>query len=654
MDNNGLNPNIAPPGEGIADMHSILRLQDSCMGRGFFKTGNCGGYGDPCTDCSGVRDLDWAKHASNQPANFANWIFGGPGGGCPTTTGGTGPCGLSTHCEGHLTAQAVWDLYARDLPAPPFSLDNNTSLELSTRLVYAGSQLVANWYQCFTATQSGDGCAGTNGYMQFLAVDDDNGDLLDGTPHMTAIHAAFNRHGVACNDIPPVNSGCTPLPAPVVTGVPGDQATTLTWSAVPGATAYRVYRTEGVRGCDFGKVFLAELPPSNLSYQDVDLQNGFTYYYTVQAVGAGESCGGSMSSCTAVAPVAGPNVRPIPTPGVQITSGDGDIFLDNCETGRVSFTVENNGITPLTNVRVVAVTSTTHPATLPASTLPVPVAASLAPCATSGTVTVDFTPLGLQFDDTFRVQVHVTSDELTPQTRSASFSVKNTQSNVQATATRTWSFDSDLEGWITAKGTFEREETAPGSGDFYVASSSCLDEQCDVIRSPLVVLGNTSSLSLNQRYDTETPIPTPYDRANVGVYEEETGVRTTVSPNGGDPYDLAAGAANGTCGTTLQPGWSADTEPGADCTADLGFQPSSWTPAALNPASQFTNRKVRLAVHYGTDAGANGWGFHFDDVTLTNFGLQVADTAICTVAQPAQQRPTRAPFRKASATRRAR
>ena len=34
--------------------------------------------------------------------------------------------------------------------------------------------------------------------MQWLAADDDNGNLTTGTPHMTALFAAFNRHGIAC------------------------------------------------------------------------------------------------------------------------------------------------------------------------------------------------------------------------------------------------------------------------------------------------------------------------------------------------------------------------------------------------------------------------------------------------------------------------
>lgn len=34
--------------------------------------------------------------------------------------------------------------------------------------------------------------------MNYLAADDD-GDLNDGPPHMTAIFATFDRHEIACN-----------------------------------------------------------------------------------------------------------------------------------------------------------------------------------------------------------------------------------------------------------------------------------------------------------------------------------------------------------------------------------------------------------------------------------------------------------------------
>ncbi len=36
-------------GEAYADITAALLLHDSCMGAGFFQSGNCGAYGDPCT-----------------------------------------------------------------------------------------------------------------------------------------------------------------------------------------------------------------------------------------------------------------------------------------------------------------------------------------------------------------------------------------------------------------------------------------------------------------------------------------------------------------------------------------------------------------------------------------------------------------------------
>ena len=43
-----------PSGEGIADVYSALRLNDSCLGRGFYEKGVCSGNGNPCLSCSGM------------------------------------------------------------------------------------------------------------------------------------------------------------------------------------------------------------------------------------------------------------------------------------------------------------------------------------------------------------------------------------------------------------------------------------------------------------------------------------------------------------------------------------------------------------------------------------------------------------------------
>ena len=134
------------------------------------------------------REIDWALHTQNTPLTITLLQAQ-----CPA--GGGGPCGREEHCEGQITSQAVWDFWNRDLTAAPFNYTLDRSREIATLLSFRGSGSVTSWYSC---SQGSGGCAATTGYMGYLAADDDNGNLNDGTPHMTALHTAFNRHGIAC------------------------------------------------------------------------------------------------------------------------------------------------------------------------------------------------------------------------------------------------------------------------------------------------------------------------------------------------------------------------------------------------------------------------------------------------------------------------
>ena len=281
MDDNDANPNISSPGEGIADIYAALRLNDSCIGRNFLVGTPCSGYGDPCIECDGVRDIDWANRQSGEPHDL-DWI--------------NANCGGTSHCEGAVYAEAVWDLYTRDLAAAPFDLNSDTAREIVMRLTFLGAGMVGSWYG------ASDGCNADGGYLNYLAVDDDNGNINDGTPHMTAIFDAYDRHGIACATPTPQNAGCsgTPDVAPVVTGTPLDQGVELTWTPVTGASAYRVYRTDGVFACDFGKTVATET--TGTSFNDSNLLNGRNYSYNVAAIGPADSCIGPTSACTTVRP----------------------------------------------------------------------------------------------------------------------------------------------------------------------------------------------------------------------------------------------------------------------------------------------------------------------------------------------------------------
>ncbi len=314
IDDNDAGGVLSNSSEGYADIAAIYRLQASCVGHGFFDTsvaGSCGvtldgtgrnanesQTGTHCnTDCSGVRDSDWAKHADNTPDTALGFV-------CTHCGASSGPCGRQVHCAAAPARQAAWDLVTRDLTAAPFSLDSQTAFLIGNKVFYQGSGNIGLWHAC-TCGGSSDGCASANGYVQWLTADDDNGNLTDGTPHMTAIFNAFNRHGIACATPTPVNSGCAggPATAPSLTTTPGDNSASLSWGAVSGASRYWVMRTEGHAGCDFGKAKIAEV--TTTSFTDTQVANGRAYSYNVVAQGASSACYSRVSNCTTVTPTAG-------------------------------------------------------------------------------------------------------------------------------------------------------------------------------------------------------------------------------------------------------------------------------------------------------------------------------------------------------------
>jgi hypothetical protein len=313
LDDNDAAGALSNSSEAYADIAAIYRLQTSCVGHGFFdnsSSGSCGltvdGTGRNANenqvggthcdvDCSGVRDADYLKHVgqvADTPLNFV----------CTQCNTGPGPCGRQVHCAAAPSRQAAWDLAARDLQAAPFSFDSQTAFIVANKLFYNGSGNIGSWHAC-TCGASSNGCGATNGYMQWLAADDDNGNLNDGTPHMTAIFNAFNRHGIACATPTPSNGGCSggPSAAPSgLTATPGNYQVGLSWGAASGATRYWVFRTEGHAGCNFGKTRIAEV--TGTSYTDTQVANGRMYHYNVVAAGASSACFSRASSCVSATP----------------------------------------------------------------------------------------------------------------------------------------------------------------------------------------------------------------------------------------------------------------------------------------------------------------------------------------------------------------
>jgi len=310
LDDNDINGTIATPsGEGIADIYSALRLNDSCIGR-HFTSSVCSGNGDPCLTCTGVRDIDYLKRQSGNPHTY---------------TWSNANCAGSVHCIGAVYSEAVWSLWKRKLQTAPFNMDNNTAMEVVTRLTYIGAGNTGTW---FSGSAPNGGCAGGSGYLNYLAADDDNGNLNDGTPHMTAIYAAFNDQQIACGTPTVQNSGCAGMPttAPNVTATAGANSVSLSWGAVSGASKYQIFRSEGIFACDFGKVKLGET--TGTSYTSSNLQNGRNYSYVVVPVGSSNACMGPASACDTAVPTGGGggNTAPsvtitAPSSGSSYTSG---------------------------------------------------------------------------------------------------------------------------------------------------------------------------------------------------------------------------------------------------------------------------------------------------------------------------------------------
>jgi hypothetical protein len=289
--------------ESYADVTAALVTHDSCGGTGFFS-GNCGGYGDACTACSGVRDIDWARHTSGAPhtvANFTQTL-------CPV---GGGPCGREAHCESYLPSEAMWDFAARDLPAAGAGgIGGNAAWAVVERLWYRSRATAGSAFTCNTApaTWTSDGCAAGTLWRVLRAADDDDGNLANGTPHSCALYAALARHGIACPGDPAATTcfaACTPPAVPTLTLTPGPRQMRLDWTDVSGSgtgVVYDVYRNEA--SCNSGFTRIATVPLGT-AYLDSAVTDGLSYNYQVIARPSGnEACSAAPSICRSAAPVA--------------------------------------------------------------------------------------------------------------------------------------------------------------------------------------------------------------------------------------------------------------------------------------------------------------------------------------------------------------
>ncbi len=286
------------PVETRADWTATLQTHDSCIGRGFYLTGDCTGYGDACLDCNGIRDGNWTLHTAATPWTAANhgtfW----------SCSGGSyyGPCGWGDHCESGISTQALWDFVTSDLTGPPTGMDLPTAWGLADRLFYTSMATLGSMYTCTAPTSTG--CNGSSLYNTMMAIDDDGDGTENGTPHAAAIFAALDRHNIACGEAGDAKNqnqtSCPPLTVGILTASAGSDAATLSWDAVANATRYHIFRNE--IGCDAGFTRVATVDAPTTTYTDTTVVNGIEYYYRFQAVTASDSCISHLSACAVVTP----------------------------------------------------------------------------------------------------------------------------------------------------------------------------------------------------------------------------------------------------------------------------------------------------------------------------------------------------------------
>jgi hypothetical protein len=195
-------------GEAVGDTFAFLETKVSCIGKNFRPGVNCFN----CSACTGVRDVAefglGGAHTIAKPSTVASDTgINCDRNACPFLSGGVspyqGPMGYEGHCESLIASSANWDL-AQSLVS-----------HFGTTAGWAAMDGI--WYKSLTPSKSAyqvvsggkcnpaatvNGCGSTNWYTVFLAADDDDGNLANGTPNGCRIWDAFTAHGIACGSRP--------------------------------------------------------------------------------------------------------------------------------------------------------------------------------------------------------------------------------------------------------------------------------------------------------------------------------------------------------------------------------------------------------------------------------------------------------------------
>ncbi|MEM7249239.1 MAG: hypothetical protein AAF533_28250, partial [Acidobacteriota bacterium] len=240
--------------EGISDVIAFLSTHDPNLGP-YFLQGNI----------NGIRNADETVVPIKTAGNIDMECGPGPG-----------ALGRQQHCEGGIISQTNWRM-ARELRV---KLGETAGWFMAERLFF-GSLPISNQYVPDLPDSM---------YDAYFVVDDDDGNLMNGTPNGETINDAFVSHEIASTPLLTDSADCTPIPAPDITlerrvnmGTNRPQIQ-VTWTEVPAAVEYGLYRNES--GRDTGDIQVGTFFPPATTFLDDNVAEGVTYAYRVQAFDA--------------------------------------------------------------------------------------------------------------------------------------------------------------------------------------------------------------------------------------------------------------------------------------------------------------------------------------------------------------------------------
>lgn len=243
-------------GEAVGDSFAFIELREPCIGENFLSSAcyNCN------SSCTGVRDVSayaiggvsTIARPSNVETNSGmdcDRLIGFGNTDCPyihptARVPYQGPMGYEGHCESYIASSANWDL-AQSLVS---ELGTEGGWNKMEELWYGIMTPMGSAYQVASGGQCNpsanvNGCGANNWYTLYLAADDDDGNLSNGTPNGCRIWDAFDAHGIACGSRPACSSTCTPTAvanagadqtisegASVVIGTAAQSGHTYSWS----------------------------------------------------------------------------------------------------------------------------------------------------------------------------------------------------------------------------------------------------------------------------------------------------------------------------------------------------------------------------------------------------------------------------------------